>query len=266
MANCTAPTIVVGGSELSTSTSENAQALINDSGDDNSDVTQDEYESSIANGNNDNGTTGIQIPPPTQTSPPESISETPKESDDKKAPQKSEPATSCSTWDGQNYDIQTSPNFILRYFTIGFGTNNSDNSVRGCLFPNELIDVTGYDKQTRFCNLMALSQHVCEPMFAKFPGMRINSGIRNQNSVSNGTSQHVKGEAVDIQVNGWVYQQYWDNATWIRDNINFDQFIFEHSEKSGLAWYHLSFSQSNNRGTVMTMYRNNYSSGLKKMF
>ncbi|PWU00806.1 MAG: hypothetical protein C5B52_08285 [Bacteroidetes bacterium] len=263
---CTAPTITVGGVELSTSTSENAQALINDSGDDNSDVTQDEFESSVAGGNNDAGTTGIQIPPPTQTSPPPPISETPKDTNDTPPPNKNSPPTTCQPWDGQNYDFQISPNFILRYFTIGFGTNNPSNAQRGCMFPNQLTDVEGFDKQTRFCNLMALSQHVCEPLFAKFPNMRINSAIRNQNSVSHGVSQHVKGEACDIQMTGWTYQQYWDNADWVKNNIDFDQFIFEHSEKSGLAWYHLSFSQAKNRGMLLTMFRNQYSPGLKKMF
>jgi len=263
---CSAPTIIVGGVELSTSTSENAKALIDELGDDNSDVTEDEYESSIAGGNNTESTTGIQIPPPIQTSPPPPISETPKSSDDKPAPAKNSPPTSCMPWDGKNYDIALSSNFILRYFTIGFGTGSSLNSRRGCMFPHQLIDVQGFDKQTRFCNLQALAQHVCEAMFVKFPNMRVNAGIRNENSVKNGISQHVKGEAVDIQINGWNYQQYWDNAAWIKDNINFDQFIFEHSEKTHSAWYHLSFNQSGNRGKVLTMFRNQYSPGLKKMF
>ena len=181
------------------------------------------------------------------------------------SPKNSVPAT-CQAWDGQNYDIQMSPNFLLRHFTIGYGTGNSQNLQRGCVFPNQLTDVDGYDKQTRFCNLQALAQNVCEAMLAQFPAMRINSGIRNQNSVKNGVSQHVKGEAVDIQINGFTYNQYWDNAAWVRDNINFDQFIFEHSEKTGSAWYHLSFSQTKNRGQVLTMFRNNYSPGLKKMY
>ena len=263
---CTAPTITVGGVELSTSTSENAQALINEAGDDNSDVTQDEYESSVAGGNNESGTTGIQIPAPTQTSPPPPISETPKESNDTPAPAKESPPTSCISWNGSDYDLALSPNFILRYFTIGFGTNSSSNAQRGCMFPNQLTDVEGFDKQTRLCNLQALAQNVGEPLFAKFPNMRINSGIRNQNSVSGGVSQHVKGEAMDVQMTGWTYQQYWDYAAWVKDNINFDQFIFEHSEKSGSAWYHLSFSQAGNKGKVLTMFRNQYSPGLKKMF
>ena len=49
----------------------------------------------------------------------------------------------------------------------------------------------------------------------------------------------------------------------------FDQFIFEHSSKTGLAWYHLSFRRSGNRPAsdrtkVMTMYRGHYDSGLRR--
>ena len=263
---CSAPIVTVGGVDMSTSVYENAQALINAIGDDNSDVTQDEIESSIAGGNNVAGTTGIQIPPPTQSSLPPPISETPKETNDSPVPTKDTPPTSCTLWDGQNYDLQLSPNFTLRLFTIGFGTNSSQNQLRGCMFPNQLTDIPGFDRNTRVCNLQALALHICEPLYAQVPGMRINSAIRNQNSVSNGVSQHVKGQAADIQVNGWAYAQYWDLAGWIQSNINFDQFIFEHSEKTRSAWLHLSFNQEGNRGQVLTMFRNQYSPGLKKMF
>lgn len=263
---CIATTVVVGGINLSTNSYENAQALIELTGDDNSDVTQDEYESSIAGGNNAAGTTGIQIPAPTQTSPPKSISETPKATNDTPVPTKAAPPTTCMLWDGQNYDLQLSPHFTLRLFTIGYGTNSSQNEDRGCMYPHELTDIQGFDRNTRLCNLQALALHVCEPMFARYPNMRINSAIRNENTVSNGVSQHVKGQAADIQIKGYTYDQYWDAAAWIKDNINFDQFIFEHSEKTRSAWLHLSFNREGNRGMILTMYRNQYSPGLKKMF
>jgi len=266
MARCTAPVITVGGINLSANTYENAQVLIAIAGDDNSDVTQDEVESSIAGGNNVAGTTGIQIPAPTQTTPPPPISETPKTTDTTPAPSKSTPPTSCILWDGQNYDLQLSQNFTLRLFTVGYGTNDPRNTERGCMFPHELIDVEGFDRNTRVCNLQALSLHICEPMYTKYPNMRINSAIRNQNTVSHGVSQHVKGQAADIQVNGFSYDQYWMAAQWVKANINFDQFIFEHSESTRSAWLHLSYNRDGNRGQVLTMYRNQYSPGLLRMF
>jgi hypothetical protein len=167
-----------------------------------------------------------------------------------------------------------SDHFILRNFTVGY-PNKALNEQRGCLFPNPLTDITTnmgtLSKQTRFCNLQNLSQKLLEPIYNKFGYFRINSGIRNNDSVKPpGVSQHVTGEAVDIQFPGWTYNMYWANAPWFRDNLNYDQFIFEHSERSGLAWYHLSYKKTGSTRPestrVMTMYRGNYNSGLKRYF
>jgi hypothetical protein len=100
--------------------------------------------------------------------------------------------------------------------------------------------------------------------------MQITSGIRNINTLNGGrVSQHVTGQAMDVQFTGWSYERYWDNAKWVKDNIPYDQFIFEHSSRTGSAWYHLSFNAAGNRAAgsadkVMTMYRNHFDSGLKR--
>ena len=66
---CAAPTVIVAGVELSTSDSVNAQPLLQISGDQ-GDPTADGYDENIANGNNSRNTTGVQFPPPTQSSLP----------------------------------------------------------------------------------------------------------------------------------------------------------------------------------------------------
>jgi len=70
-----------------------------------------------------------------------------------------------------------------------------------------------------------------------------------------------------VQFAGWTYERYWQATAWIKDNLPYDQFIFEHSDRTGLAWFHLSYNRSGNRPVtqrtkVMTMYRNQYSPGL----
>lgn len=253
--SCSAPTITVGGVTISTSDFENAKELLKVSGDQ-GDPTLDGYDENIANGNNTNNRNGVQFPPSEQTTPPAPIPEEAQKTDDKKAPDKQGEPVTCTAWAG-DYDFQLSPNYTVKDLTVG------------ALFPNQLIDVPGFTASQRCCNLQALAVNILEPMKAKFGNLRINSAIRNQNTTSGGTSQHVKGEAVDIQFEGWTYDMYWNNAAWVRDNIPFDQFIFEHSSSTGLAWYHLSYNQSGNRPSssptkVMTMYRNNYSPGLKR--
>lgn len=253
--SCRAPTITVGGVTLSTNDFENARELLKVSGDQ-GDPVHDGYDENIANGNNTADRHGVQFPPSTQTSLPGPITETATQTNTKEPPGGNGSSVTCTAWTG-DYDFQLSPNFKVRDFTVN------------ALYKNQLIDVSPLTASQRCCNLQALAVNVAEPLFARFGQFRINSGIRNQNTTPNGLSQHVKGEAMDVQFEGWTYAMYWDNAEWVKDNIPYDQFIFEHSSSTGLAWYHLSFSQTGNRPSssstkVMTMYRNNYSPGLRR--
>jgi len=253
--SCAAPTIVVGGVTMSTSDFENAKELLKVSGDQ-GDPVQDGYDENIANGNNNRNTTGVQIPPPIQTTPPTPIPLPAEQTDDKKPPGGDGAPVSCTAWTG-DYDFQLSPNFKVRDFTVN------------ALFPNQLIDYLTYTKNVRCCNLQNLAMNVAEPLRAKFGPFSINSGLRNASSTPSGVSQHITGQAMDVQFAGWNYAKYWDNAAWVKDNIQYDQFIYEHSSSTGLAWYHLSFNQTGNRVAslptkVMTMYRNHYDPGLKR--
>lgn len=251
---CTSPKIVVGGVTISTSDFENARELITNVSGDGGDPTLDGYDENIANGNNDRKTSGIQFPPPKQTSLPGEITDNPEEKNEKSAPGLSGQNVVCIPWTG-NYNLQISPNFKVKDFTVG------------AYYPNQVIDYMGFSTNTRVCNLQAVAVNIAEPMLAKFGRFLVTSGLRNKTSTPNGVSQHIKGEAIDIQFPGWSYNRYWENAAWIKDNIPYDQFIFEHSSTTGLAWYHLSYNRSGNmpvtdRRKVMTMYKNNYSSGL----
>ena len=56
-------------------------------------------------------------------------------------------------------------------------------------------------------------------------------------------------------------------AAWIKDNIPYDQFIFEHGKS---VWLHLSFNTNGGRDVsnptkVMTMWQGQMSTGLRKM-
>ena len=256
---CSAPTVTVGGVTISTDDFTNAQELINKVSGDLGDPTHDEYNDNIADGNNTKGTKGIQFPAPIQTTLPGPITQTPSATVDTPTVSKNGVSVTGAGWSG-NYDMQLSPNFKVRDFTIG----------PGIVFPHQLQDFNAtYTAAVRCNNLQGVAVNIAENVFTKFGKFRINSGIRNENSVKNGLSQHVTGQAIDIQFPGWTYEQYWNNAPWIKDNIPYDQFIFEHSSTTGLAWYHLSFNLSGNRAgsdrtKVMTMYRNLYNPGLQR--
>lgn len=102
--------------------------------------------------------------------------------------------------------------------------------------------------------LKNLCINVLEPL-RKFAGrpILIGSGYRcwalNKAVGGAATSQHMKGEAADIYLNG-DYQKGKEWFGYIRKNLKFDQLIWEHNAR-GTYWIHVSFREGNNRGQVI---------------
>ena len=260
---CTPPTVVIGGVTLSTSDFQNAQELLGTVSGASSDPTLDEYNENIANGNNTANKSGILLPNsptgtiPTQTTLPPPIPQKANQSNTSAAKGGNGTPVVCTIWTPGDYDAPLSTNFTLRQFTVN------------AKFPYPLIDYNlTYTAQVRFCNLQNLAANIAEPLRAKFGPFNINSGLRNKTSATSGLSQHITGQAMDVQFSGWTYARYWENTAWIKDNLPFDQFIFEHST-TGLAWFHISYNAAGNRpvtdvNKILTMYRNNFSPGLHR--
>lgn len=67
------------------------------------------------------------------------------------------------------------------------------------------------------------------------------------------TSQHCKGEAIDIDADGSsiTNKQVFE---WAKANLKFDQLINEYPDEAGNpAWVHISFSKHGNRNQVLTI-------------
>lgn len=92
-----------------------------------------------------------------------------------------------------------------------------------------------------------------------------NSGFRclelNRALKSKDTSQHVKGEAADIEVPG---VSNYDLACWIRDNLAFDKCILEFYTPGdpSSGWVHVTFREGNNRGKCYTISKSGTVEGL----
>lgn len=132
------------------------------------------------------------------------------------------------------------------------------------LYSHELQAQAGLGIGEIVCNLQQLAVNILEPLAAQYPGFRINSGFRrskNPSSTSGKISQHEKGQAIDIQWPGITPQEYKTRAQWCRDNLPYDQLIFEHGNS---VWIHLSFNRSvsKQRKQVLTMYREQYTPGI----
>ena len=93
-----------------------------------------------------------------------------------------------------------------------------------------------------------------------------NSGYRclqlNRAIGSKDTSQHTKGQAVDVEVPGVANH---DLADWVKDNLDFDQLILEfyYPGEPTSGWVHISYvSPEQNRKQLLTINRNGVFNGL----
>ena len=109
---------------------------------------------------------------------------------------------------------------------------------------------------TEVCNLCALVHHVLQPLRdAMNEPIKIGSGYRctrlNQAVGGVANSQHIKGEAADLCIDGDKKKgRKW--MTWIADNCDFDQLIMEHNAK-GTYWVHVSYrADGKNRRHVIS--------------
>lgn len=101
-------------------------------------------------------------------------------------------------------------------------------------------------------NAIALCQNIFEPLRAlKGKPIKISSGFRgeNLNKITKGasrTSQHCKGQAMDVKISK-------EEFYFIKENLNFDQLIWEHGTKEQPQWVHVSYDRNKTiqRGQVL---------------
>ena len=106
------------------------------------------------------------------------------------------------------------------------------------------------------CNLCALVHNILEPLRKEMGlPLKISSGYRSPQlnkavgGVSN--SQHMKGEAADLCIDGDIQKgKRW--FEWIKTHCEFDQLIWEKNPKTGNYWVHVSYrADGKNRKKVI---------------
>ena len=115
-----------------------------------------------------------------------------------------------------------------------------------------------------------LCYEVLEPLRAHFDKpVTITSGYRSEALCeaigSKKTSQHAKGQAVDLEINSVPNIK---TAYWLQNNVDFDQLIMEFYDKDDPAggWIHISYHEAgSNRKQVLTFDGKKYSEGLPDM-
>ena len=109
-------------------------------------------------------------------------------------------------------------------------------------------------------NMKLLAEKIFEPLRKWVGGpIRINSFYRgpelNRAIGGSSKSQHCKGQAMDIDDNG-CHKTNAEMYAWIKDNVEFDQMIWEFGDDDNPNWVHVSYvSPEENRNRCLKAYR-----------
>jgi len=110
--------------------------------------------------------------------------------------------------------------------------------------------ISNMPTEAHIANFKLLAENIFEPIRTHFRcPIIISSGYRSKelNAAIGGslTSQHCQGEAIDIDMdgtpNGVTNRMVFD---YIKDNLEFDQLIYEFGDKENPDWVHVSYESS----------------------
>jgi hypothetical protein len=123
--------------------------------------------------------------------------------------------------------------------------------------------ISNMPTEEHIANFKELAEKVFEPIRNNFRcPIHISSGYRSKdlNIFIGGSlsSQHCKGQAIDIDMdgspNGVTNKMIYD---YIKDNLQFDQLIWEFGNDSNPDWVHVSYNKDKNRGQKLKATKSN---------
>lgn len=109
-------------------------------------------------------------------------------------------------------------------------------------------------------NILNLIYYVLQPIRLKFGTVIVSGGYRSYSLWNKlkqlgynpaKDSQHLRGQAADIVVPSRNLKEVF---RWIRDNIEYDQLLYEYNSK-GDVWIHVSFNKGKNRKKAIDNYK-----------
>ena len=117
-------------------------------------------------------------------------------------------------------------------------------------------DIDNTPNEEVLCRMQAVAKNIFEPLRAHVGGpIKINSFYRSINlNVAIGgvkSSQHTRGEAMDID-DTFGHMSNKEMFEFIKDELDFDQLIWEFGDDNNPAWIHVSYvSNENNRKRIL---------------
>ena len=124
------------------------------------------------------------------------------------------------------------------------------------------LNIDNTPDEVSLTNMTGVAHNIFEPLRLWVGGpIKINSFYRcpKLNKAIGGSkrSQHCEGRAIDID-DTFGYKTNAEMFNYIRDNLNFDQMIWEFGDNLNPAWVHVSFdSLDGNRGRLLKAIKEN---------
>jgi len=112
----------------------------------------------------------------------------------------------------------------------------------------------------QFSNMVYVAENVFQPLREHFgTPIYVSSFFRSEglNSAIRGSinSTHMKGEAMDLDADVYGGVTNAQIFNYIKDNLEFDQLIWEFGTEDNPAWVHVSLSKRNNRNQILRAYK-----------
>ena len=122
------------------------------------------------------------------------------------------------------------------------------------------LGINNKQNKKQLNNMMLLADEIFEPLRTYTNGpIKINSFFRspelNEKIGGSKTSQHCKGQAIDID-DVYGYKTNAEMYAWVKMNLDFDQMIWEFGTDMNPNWVHISYvSEEDNRNKCLKAYK-----------
>ena len=130
--------------------------------------------------------------------------------------------------------------------------------------------ITNTPSATHLIALKEVSKNIFQPCREHFgKPLAVTSGYRSEalNEAINGskTSQHSKGEALDLDADVFGGFSNAELFNYIKNHLDFDQLIWEFGNNNNPAWVHCSYKTRGNRNEVLIAIKTNNQTTYRKL-
>ena len=132
------------------------------------------------------------------------------------------------------------------------------------------MSIANTPSATHLIALKEVSKNIFQPCREHFgKPLAVTSGYRSEalNEAINGskTSQHSKGEALDLDADVFGGFSNAELFNYIKDHLDFDQLIWEFGNNNNPAWVHCSYKTRGNRNEVLIAIKTNGKTTYRKL-